>query len=181
MGLAMVHGIVHDHGGHVGVQTRLGAGTCFSVLLPPCADQPASALPAPVGGTTDVKLRATVLVVDDERMVGAFLEELLQGWGLEVVLHHDPLQAQAWLEDEAHAVDLLITDQTMPQRSGLELARHVRRRRPQLPVLLVSGNAQAFDDAELDDHGIAAMLTKPIDTARLREVLRGLLSRASRA
>ena len=175
MGLAMVHGIVHDHGGHIGLDTQVGHGTTFSVLLPPCTDDPVAGSAEKHPARPNGRLRATVLVVDDERMVGEFLEELLQGWGLDVVLYRDPLAASAWLEDSSHAVDLLITDQTMPQRSGLELARHARSWRPALPVVLVSGNAQSFEAEDLDMHGVDAMLTKPIDTARLREVLLDLL------
>jgi len=173
MGLAMVHGIVHDHGGHVLVETTPGAGAVFRIVLPPAgADDPVDELPvgrAPVAaGAT---LRGCVLVVEDEVIVGDFMAELLKNWGVDVVLHRDPLAALAWLENPGNAVNLLITDQTMPQLTGLALAQRASTLRPGLPVLLYSGNAAGFEAAELERHGVRAMLRKPVDAEALRALM----------
>ena len=173
MGLAMVHGIVHDHGGHVLVETTPGAGAVFRIVLPPAgADDPVDELPvgrAPVAaGAT---LRGCVLVVEDEVIVGDFMAELLKNWGVDVVLHRDPLAALAWLENPGNAVDLLITDQTMPQLTGLALAQRASTLRPGLPILLYSGNAAGFEAAELERHGVRAMLRKPVDAEALRALM----------
>jgi len=177
MGLAMVHGIVHDHGGHVAVETTLGAGSVFRVLLPPAqaaqASAPAAALPT---AAQRAALCGRVMVVDDEAMVGEFMSELLGNWGIEVVLQRDPLQALAWLEDPAHTLDLLITDQTMPQLTGLALAQRAVAMRPGLPVLLYSGNAEGFDAAELQRHGVCGALRKPIDAEVLRAAMQRCLA-----
>jgi DNA-binding NtrC family response regulator len=111
------------------------------------------------------------MVVDDETMVGEFMAELLSEWGLQVLLQREPRAALAWLEEEGHAIDLLITDQTMPQMSGLALAQRVHEMRPSLPVLLYTGNPEAIDSAERRRRGVCAVLHKPVDT----EVLRALL------
>jgi CheY-like chemotaxis protein len=180
MGLAMVHGIVHDHGGHVSVETKRGAGSVFQVLLPPA---PAPALlpavpPAELPkSATSPALCGRVMVVDDEAMVGEFMAERIDGWGIAVVLQRDPLQALAWLQDPANALDLLITDQTMPQLSGLELAQRATALRPGLPVLLYSGNAEGFDAAEAQRHGVCAVLRKPVDAEVLRAALQRCLAR----
>jgi hypothetical protein len=126
MGLAIVHGIVHDHGGHIDVQTRAGVGTEFRVLLPlvDLSTTIAPSVPAGVGPTTSLPhLSGRVMVVEDDPMVGDFMAELIGGWGLEVLLLRDPLAAAAWLEDSANMLDLLITDQTMPGLTGLELSQ----------------------------------------------------------
>ncbi|RZL88280.1 MAG: PAS domain S-box protein [Variovorax sp.] len=177
MGLAMVHGIVHDHGGHLRVQTTPGEGSVFSVMLP---QMEASALAAPATAPRrpahSPALRGRVLVVEDDPMVGDYLAERLGGWGMDVVLQREPLAAAAWLEDESHRAELLITDQTMPQLTGLQLAACARTLRPELPVLLVSGNAAGFDSAELGRCGVHAVLHKPIDEQRLRELLHEALA-----
>jgi DNA-binding NtrC family response regulator len=111
------------------------------------------------------------MVVDDEAMVGDFMAELLQGWGMEVVLQRDPMAALAWLEDPRQPLDLLITDQTMPQLSGLALAQRAGALRPGLPVLLYTGNAEGIDAAEAERHGLCGVLRKPVDTEALRAVL----------
>jgi len=177
MGLAMVHGIVHDHGGHVAVETTVGVGSVFRVLLPPAqathATEQAAALPK---AAQHPALCGRVMVVDDETMVGEFMSELLSGWGIEEVLQRDPLQALAWLEDPAHKLELLITDQTMPQLTGLALAQRARALRPGLPVLLYSGNAEGFDAAELQRHGVCEALRKPIDAEVLRAAMQRCLA-----
>jgi PAS domain S-box-containing protein len=176
MGLAMVHGIVHEHGGHVLVDTQPGRGTRFRILLPPTATAAeAGAVAGPVQLPPAARLHGRVLVVEDEAMVGDFMAEMLSGWGLQVVLMRDPHAALAWLEDGAHALDALITDQTMPQLTGLALARHARALRPGLPLLLYTGNADAIDAAELARHGVHTLLRKPVDPVVLREWLQRVL------
>ena len=181
MGLAMVHGIVHDHGGHVVVQTRPGEGACFHVLLPPSATaaeadgrDAAAAAEAPAPRLPGRR----VMVVDDEPMVGDFMAELLGGWGLQVLLQRDPLAALHWIETEPAALDLLITDQTMPGLSGLVLAQRARAARPGLPVLLYSGHVDAIDPAECERSGIRAVLAKPVDAEALHALLQRVLAGA---
>jgi PAS domain S-box-containing protein len=178
MGLAMVHGIVHDHGGHLRVETTRGKGSVFRVLLPPARRQAAeSASPAGPGGlaTPRERLHGRVLVVEDQAMVAEFMGELLDAWGLDVALQRDPLQALRQLEDPAFVLDVLITDQTMPNLTGLELSRRAVLARPTLPVLLYTGDAGEFDAAELRRCGVRAALRKPIAADELRAVLRELL------
>jgi CheY-like chemotaxis protein len=174
MGLAIVHGIVHEHGGHIDVQTSAGAGTEFRVLLPLAG--PAMAEPPPGRALLGVaaplpRLSGRVMVVEDDPMVGGFMAELLSGWGLEVVLLRDPLAAAAWLEDGANALDVLITDQTMPGLTGLELSQRASAARPGLPVLLYTGNAEVANAAETRARGVRAVLRKPLEADTLRALL----------
>lgn len=181
MGLAMVHGIVHDHGGHVQVQSASGCGSTFRVLLPAArqAVREAAAAPAPAAAVSAPPLHGRVLLVEDEPTVGGFMHELMSGWGLEVVLEQDPLPAAQRLAAHDEAFALLMTDQTMPGMTGLALARHARQHRPGLPVLLYTGNAGAISPEELADCGVAGLLRKPIDAAALRPLLRELLGAGS--
>jgi PAS domain S-box-containing protein len=175
MGLAMVHGIVHDHLGHVCVETDPGDGTTFRILLPAAAAaSPAcgTAAALPAAGSVPGRLAGRVLLVEDEIMVGDFMSELLQGWGLQVVLMRSALAARIWLDEASNALDLLITDQTMPQLTGLALARHASTLRPGLPVLLYTGRADSIEPAELQAHGVRALLRKPVDAEALRTILR---------
>ncbi len=172
MGLAMVHGIVHDHLGHVCVDTQPGQGTIFRILLPAATEPAGAEAPAlPPEGLAPGPLAGRVLLVEDEAMVGEFMLELLQGWGLHAVLMRDPLAARAWLEDAANSLDLLITDQTMPQLTGLALARHAVALRPALPVVIYTGQADSITPADLQAHGVRALLHKPFDARALRALL----------
>jgi DNA-binding NtrC family response regulator len=104
-------------------------------------------------------------------MVGEFMAELLGGWGLEVLLLPDPLVAATWIEDRDNALDLLITDQTMPGLNGLELSQRASAARPGLPVLLYTGNADVADAAETRARGVRAVLRKPLEPDMLRALL----------
>lgn len=178
MGLAMVHGIVHDHGGHVAVETAAQAGSVFRVLLPPAQAEPQSEPEAAAQAPAGRPLAGRVMVVDDEAMVGDFMAELLEGWNLEVVLQRDPRQALAWLEQSDQALDLLITDQTMPHFSGLQLAQRAGSLRPGLPVLLYTGNAEAIDAAETQRHGVCGVLRKPVDADALHALMQHCLDKS---
>ena len=177
MGLAMVHGILHDHGGHIQVSTAPGRGSSFRVLLPVAEDMSETARlePPPAAATTTPQLRGRVLLVEDEPMVSGFMRDLMQHWGLEVVLESDPRAAARLLAATEEPFALMLTDQTMPGADRASLARQAQRQRPGLPVLLYTGNAFDIDEQELADSGVTRLLRKPIDTAALRPTLGQLL------
>jgi len=179
MGLAMVHGIVHEHGGHIGVDTSR-EGTKFRVFLPPIADAAATERNAPGAGTPATQragLAGHILVVDDEQIVGEFMSELLQNWGLTVTVQPSGPEALAWFERHGDKVDAVVTDQTMPRMTGIELARRLTERRSSLPVLLYSGYAENIDKAQLERAGVRALLRKPVEPEALRGRLEAALAR----
>ncbi|HSC63594.1 MAG TPA: PAS domain S-box protein [Caldimonas sp.] len=169
MGLAMVHGIVHDHGGHLLVDPVEPHGTRFRVLLPPASTLPAPAIESGRDELPSARLAGRILLVEDEAMVGAFMAELLGGWGFEVTHCADPLEVEARL---AHgAFDVVLTDQTMPGLTGLELAARCHAARPDLPVLLYSGFGEGIDVDRLTGSRVRALLRKPIEPHALRSAL----------
>jgi CheY-like chemotaxis protein len=169
-------------GGMVGIADEpiaaLRAALRGSLLLPPASGAEVDAPDAPAVATVAEALCARVMVVDDETMVGDFMVELLAGWGIEVVLHRSPLQALAWLDDQSRPLDLLITDQTMPQLDGLQLAQRATALRPGLPVLLYTGNADGIDDAKAKRHGVWGVLRKPVDNEALHALMKSCLHQA---
>ncbi|HEY3635518.1 MAG TPA: PAS domain S-box protein, partial [Caldimonas sp.] len=170
MGLAMVHGIVHDHGGHLLVDPVEPRGTSFRVLLPPAQGLPMRAVAVDAEPAARGALAGRVLLVEDEAMVAAFMSELLGGWGFEVVHCGDPLDVEQVLASGV-AFDVVLTDQTMPGLTGLELAERLATARPELPVLLYSGFGEGIDVAALTRSGVRALLRKPIEPEALRSAL----------
>jgi CheY-like chemotaxis protein len=177
MGLAIVHGIVHEHDGHVVLESAKGRGARFRVLLPAAtaaeASLASSATTSGGGGAraSATALAGTVLVVDDEETVAHFMRELLESWGLqaECALRGDA--ALATIQANPGRFDAVVTDQAMPRMSGLELVRRVRDVRADLPVVVHTGNLDAMPALEEGAARPCAVLQKPVDPARLRSVL----------
>jgi CheY-like chemotaxis protein len=181
MGLATVHGIVHEHRGHIVVERSEPRGSRFRILLPPLAAdatvpmpavQPAPTLPASNGKRA---LKGRILVVDDEAPLAEFMRELLSGWGLEATAMTNPRKALQAFRADAHAYDLVITDLAMPGSTGFGLARELLAVRPGLPVILYTGHIDPIAERELESAGIRALLPKPVEPDKLRGLLRRLL------
>jgi len=167
MGLAMVHGIVHEHGGHIQVSSGAGQGTSFNLFLPVAA----GAIPEAQVDATEVEplspQPAQIMVVDDEASLCRYLTRLLRGKGYTVHPFNDPAEALHFFNANMDRVDLLLTDKTMPGMNGLELAEQVRSRRPELPVIIATGYADSAHEDEADRLGIYALLKKPASTEQI--------------
>ena len=173
LGLATVHGIVHQSGGHVKVVSEPNQGTTFDVAFPrrsgpaPKIAEPPRALV--VGGGTE-----TVLVVEDDDAVRGLAVRTLRANGYDVVIAADGREVRDLSDEQVARLQLLLTDVIMPGLNGREVAEELRRRRPGLPVLYVSGYAaDAFEGASADDSSgfLAKPFTAPTLLGRVREVL----------
>ena len=172
MGLATSHGILHEHGGHICVESRVGEGTAIALLVPPVQGA-AGKRNAPVrdGIGSGNLLQGHIALVDDNAEVAEFMTDLLTSWGFDVSAHTDSLEARDLLLTEGGRFDLLLLDQTMPGITGIELAREVLRAHPELPVMLYTGHSDQIDEGSVAAVGVRALLRKPIDNARLRSLL----------
>ncbi|MGZ5126322.1 MAG: PAS domain S-box protein [Burkholderiales bacterium] len=182
MGLATVHGIVHEQGGHLVVESTRGHGTCMRVLLPPLATAAAS-VDAPRGSApsrgTRVALQGRVLVVDDEPAVGEFMRDLLESWGLDALFVTSGGQACAVFAREKDRFDVVITDQTMPRMTGLELAGELSKLQDDLPIILYSGYNEGLAKLQVEQSGVCAVISKPVDPQQLLSLLKTHLRTAS--
>ena len=189
MGLAIVHGIVHEHGGHVLVDAARGGGARFRVLwpaLPEGSMEEAADTPAVPGATARRRiarpaLAGSVLVVDDETTVGEFMRELLETWGLQADCVSSGQTALDLVVAAPDRFDAVITDQSMPRMSGLRLAQALRAVRPGLPVILYTGYAEGLARSELETAGIREVLRKPVEPGSLEAALAAVLPVADRA
>jgi PAS domain S-box-containing protein len=176
MGLATVHGIVHEHGGHVVVESAPGRGATFRVLFPVLrADEGAlehETLPGYVPASRKAALRGRVLLVDDEEMVVGFMRELLEDWGLEVTAKTSGTDAREEFARAPEHYDLIVSDQAMPRVTGLQLARDVHGIRSDVPVILYTGYADELTEAQAEAAGICALLRKPVEPAALHALLK---------
>jgi PAS domain S-box-containing protein len=183
MGLASVHGIVHELNGHIVVDTAPGSGANFRVLLPPLETQHDAVRPAalPAARAWAAPLSGRVLIVDDDQAVAAFMRALLESWGLTAVVAHSAPEALELFRRDAGAHDIVITDQAMPRMTGIELTRELIASRPGLPVILYTGFNDGIPRAEIDSSGLRAVVTKPVDPHELYGLLRTWLPQAATA
>jgi acetyl-CoA synthetase len=181
MGLAVVHGIVHEHGGHIVLEAPQEEGTRFRILLPSAAENlrpdELTASDGAARRAAPAPLHGRILVVDDEQSVAEFMSELLRTWGLEVDVAHGAEEALSRLESDPGAYDLVITDQTMPRMSGIQLADRIARLSPAAPVVLYTGTAADISRDELDAAGVRALVRKPVEPFELRAIVARIIPR----
>ncbi|MCP4114746.1 MAG: response regulator [Desulfobacteraceae bacterium] len=174
MGLAVVHGIVQDHGGVITVYSEPGTGTTFNVYLP--------VLNAPLPPSSNDKTTAqhgseTVLFIDDERPVCIIGKRILESLGYDVLTTCSSRNALTMFKTEPEKYDLVITDLTMPKLTGKQLAKEITAIRPGIPVILCTGFNGGLTDQDARESGITAVVHKPLLTNELAETVRTSLDR----
>jgi predicted ATPase/signal transduction histidine kinase/GAF domain-containing protein/CheY-like chemotaxis protein len=162
LGLTLVHGIVADFGGVIDVTTELGLGSSFSIWIP-AADQSQGLAPALVPARDIPRGNGEIImIVDDESALVALAEEILAGLGYEPVgFESSPTALQAFRAEPGRFA-LVLTDETMPDLTGTELAREIRRVRADISIILMSG----YSDTQLSERaqaaGVIDVLRKPL-------------------
>jgi PAS domain S-box-containing protein len=172
MGLAVVHGIVRQLGGHVFLQSAVGEGSRFSVYLP--AVDPEAVVEAEAQAV-DFQGQGVVFFVDDESPLVEIGCRMMAHMGLETRGFDSSLAALTAFEADPGAVDLVVTDMTMPEMTGDVLAGRMLSLRPELPIILCSGYSEHIDEALAAEQGIGAFLKKPFGLRELATAVSSLL------
>ncbi|WP_347231965.1 response regulator [Pseudodesulfovibrio sp. S3] len=159
MGLAMVHGIVKRHDGYLDLVNLPGQGATFHVFLPRSSQVERGDLEMP---TELVFREGRILFVDDEKPLVDIGREILESCGFEVVTRTSSIEALEAFKFKATDFDLIVTDQTMPNMTGMEFAREVLKIRPDIPIILCTGFSDAVSYDRLRDIGIGDFIMKPI-------------------
>jgi PAS domain S-box-containing protein len=176
LGLSLVHGIVTDLGGGIDVVTQVGAGTTFAVWLPVAGEIPSRGLEVErelPGGNGQ-----TVMIVDDERALVALAEEMLAEIGYEPVGFDSSKAALKAFSAEPRRFDIVLTDEAMPELVGTELALEIRRLRPDIPIIVMSGYSGGQLSQRAGSAGVNEVLHKPLQRRDLAESLARVLGTA---
>lgn len=169
MGLSILHAIVNNHRGHILIDTEPNKGTSFHILFPPDKDQPEKE----IAESDRLYLSEhhghgeSILIVDDEVALTTLLADLLDSHGYKCTVYNRSPDALAHFKNHPEAFNLLITDQTMPELTGIEMIAQMRLIQPKFPVILMTGYSEVIDKPRADKMGINFFINKPINNTQL--------------
>ena len=169
LGLSQVYGFAKQSGGDIRVESTPGKGTVFTLYLPRIAAPERAAREEQKRRSEAPMKRSRILVVEDNADVGAFATQLLAELGHETLLAPNGREALEMIDADSAGFDLVFSDVVMPGMTGIELAQELRRRRPDLRVVLTSGYSHVL--AQEGRHGFE-LLHKPYSVESLTRILR---------
>jgi len=172
LGLSTVYGIVKNHGGYVDVHSQPGKGSTFDIYLPVSKRE----FTPPQPQTMELQTgHETILAVDDEEIIRSLLKDILEKLGYRAIVAKDGKEATRIYDQNKGQIDAVIVDLVMPQVGGREIFRELKRRNPEVKVLLASGYAQAGAAQQILDEGVRGFIQKPFDLVDLSQKLRQML------
>jgi two-component system cell cycle sensor histidine kinase/response regulator CckA len=178
MGLSTVHGIVHNHDGHIRVHSHPGKGTEFDIFLPAVSTTAIAGEESGLPQVSQVNGRhQQILVVDDEESITDLIREQLTQYNYEITSFSDGASALAHFLKNMDRYDLVITDQAMPNLLGTEMARQMLKIRPDLPIILCTGHHDPAQAGDLESLRLSAHLSKPVSAAKLIETISDALAK----
>jgi CheY-like chemotaxis protein len=176
LGLSVVHGIVTSHGGGIEVQSAPGQGTIFSLYFP-VLESVTETVEAVVADAPPTG-KERVLFVDDESSLIELGERILVYLGYQVTTRTSSIEALELFRAKPDDFDLIVTDYTMPNMTGGELAKHILAIRPEMPIVLCTGFSEVFTEDKARALGIQGYVMKPISIHDLAKICRGALDQA---
>jgi len=172
MGLAVVHGIVKNHKGAIYVTSESGKGSTFCVMFPRVDS---NEIPKSEIFTSLPRGSGRILFVDDEEDIVYLEKAKLEELGYEVIARTGSIDALEVFISSPYSFDIVITDQTMPHMTGVELARKLLKIRPDIPVIICTGFSELITPDLISSVGIQKYLMKPVKTRDLITAIRDLL------
>lgn len=174
-GLSTSYGIIQRWKGRIDVETELGLGSEFRVLLPPAPGATSAVDPNPAPARSEPVRPVRILVVDDEEAIRSVFGDMLSIAGHQVTLAGSGTEALEHVEREGF--DVVFTDLGMPGLSGWEVAAQVGKIRPRTPVVLVTGWGTQLDDARVREAGAAFVLGKPLQMSEVLKAVQQALAK----
>jgi CheY-like chemotaxis protein len=176
IGLSVVHGIIQSHKGYITVNSKEGQGACFDVYLP-VYQGPLKVEEPDKKESHILKGDERILLVEDDRKVALMVKFMLEQLGYQVSICLESPEALKLIKGLPDDFDLIITDLTMPDLTGYQLAERLHQIRPDIPVVLCTGFGESIDRQQIEFYNIRGILTKPVTLKDLSHTLRKILDR----
>jgi PAS domain S-box-containing protein len=174
MGLAVVHGIVKNHGGAITVESEVGKGAVFSIYFPMAQEK--VEIQQQISQALD-RGAETILFVDDEQAIVDMMAQVLGRLGYHAVTKITALEALEFFQSKSDQIDLVITDMTMPQMTGAQLFEKMKKIRPDIPVIICTGHSDLIDEESAKELGAAAYVVKPSTKQQIAKTIREVLDK----
>ena len=174
MGLAVVHGIVKNHNGAISVNSRLGKGTKFIIFFPITTEKSMVERKT----TKDIPGgNETILFVDDEISIVKMVKRMFERFGYKIETATTPEEALGKFSLNPDHFDLVITDMTMPQMTGVKLSEKLMDIRKDIPIIVCTGHSTLVDEEKAKELGLAAYVMKPINMQETAQTIRKILDK----
>ncbi len=172
IGLSIVHRIVNNHEGYVNIESKTGIGTEVCIYLPKgdnLAIDKRDNILQKINGAENV------LLIDDDKTVMEVINEILKKLGYNVTAFANGLKAIDHFKKNAEKYDIVISDQIMPEISGLEIAKKIRKINERIPFVIITGKKNMFHEETLKDSGIDIVIPKPFRMEKFSQKIREIL------
>jgi len=175
LGLATVYSIVKSCKGVIRVKSEVNSGTTFTVFLPVVSTQNSAESGETTRQAKTVGSGERILVVDDNKDIALMCKEGFEALGYKVDLFFSSLEALEFFKKEYHSIALVVTDQTMPGKTGFDLAKEMLSIKKDIPIILCSGHTSAISKMKIEEAGIKSFVMKPATVEDLSKKIQQLL------
>ncbi len=177
LGLAVLYGIVKEHKGEIDVSSKLGKGTAFNVYLP--LMKKISEVTVVDNVVSTERGTERILVVDDEVSVAKLEGQMLSRLGYQVIVKTDSNDALNTFKENPNSFDLVISDMTMPDMTGDELAKEILSIKSDIPIIICTGFSERINKEQTEIIGVKGFLMKPVVKSDMAQMVRNVLDEVS--
>jgi signal transduction histidine kinase/CheY-like chemotaxis protein len=175
MGLSIIHGIVNSYGGFITCDSQQGQGTIFKIFFPAIDDKNEL---SNQGVEYVHPGKEKLLLVDDEEILADLGQVMLEQLGYVVIKETNSFNAWKIFQENPYQFDAVITDQTMPYLTGMDLSRKILQVRPEIPVILCTGYSNLIDEKQAKNEGVRGFIMKPFIKKEIASLLRAVIDDA---
>ena len=178
LGLAVVYGIVKEHKGKIKVYSETGKGATFDIYLPLMEKNDRTESLTETEGRQGGKER--ILLVDDEESIARLEAQILTRLGYDVTFHVASQKALDTFQDDPDGFDLIITDMTMPEMTGDQLAIEISSIKPDIPIIICTGFSERISKEQAENMGVKGFLMKPVLKSDMARMVRKVLDESKK-